>query len=50
MGNTNADVRGFPFSYHREQHPEHLLGVNHQQVISVHDGVCRLAGQEQCDF
>lgn len=24
--------------------------MNHQQVISVHDGVCRLPGQERCDF
>lgn len=39
MGNSNADARGFPFSYYQEKHAENLLGVNHQQVMSVCD-VC----------
>lgn len=30
--------------------PRALLGVYHQQVISVHDGLYRLPDQEWCDF
>lgn len=51
MGNTNADGRGSPFSNHRAEHPEHLLGgessTSHQCARWC---VCRLAGQERCAF